>query len=140
VQSIGNADFTVTVKFDSIPNQQYQFQGIVVEQDSANFLRFQLGSSGSALVAGADKVLSHTETGLISRSISIPNGTTSLWLRIQKSGTTWTETWSADGSSYNSVGSFNQLLTPSNIGPFAGNYSNTSAPAFTAAVDYFLAQ
>jgi len=44
VQSIANADFLVTVKFDSIPTQQYQFEGLLVEHDAANFLLFQFGS------------------------------------------------------------------------------------------------
>ena len=30
VQNISDTDFTVTVKFDSIPSAQYQFQGILV--------------------------------------------------------------------------------------------------------------
>ena len=50
MQTIANADFTVAVKFDSIPTQQYQFEGILVEQDNANYLRFQFGSTASTLV------------------------------------------------------------------------------------------
>jgi hypothetical protein len=57
VQLISNADFNVEVKFDSIPTLQYQFQGILVEQDSANYLRLQLGSTGSSLVVSADKII-----------------------------------------------------------------------------------
>jgi hypothetical protein len=66
VQAISNSDFTVTVKFDSIPSQQYQFQGIVIDQDAGNYLRIQFGSGGSFLAFSADKLLSHTETGLFS--------------------------------------------------------------------------
>jgi chitodextrinase/regulation of enolase protein 1 (concanavalin A-like superfamily) len=139
MQAVSNSDFTIEVKFDSIPNLQYQFQGIVVEQDSANYLRFQFGSTGSQLVVGASQILASSETGLFSPVISVPTGATSLWLRVQKSGSTWTEFWSTDGSTFNTCGSFTQVLNVANIGPFAGNYNNTAtaAPAFTARIDYF---
>jgi hypothetical protein len=138
-QSIGNSDFTVEVKFDSIPTSKYQFQGVVVQQDAGDFLRFNFGSTGSALQVAASKILSGAETNLLNSGISLPGGASSLWLRIQKAGNTWTETWSADGSTYSNVGSFNQALTPSSIGPFAGNYGTpaSAAPGFTASVDYF---
>jgi beta-xylosidase len=138
-QSIGNSDFTVEVKFDSIPTLQYQFEGVVVEQDAGNFLRFNFGSTGSALEVAASKIVSGAETATLNSGISLPAGARSLWLRIQKSGNTWTETWSSDGSTYQNVGSFSQPLTTSRVGPFAGNYSSpaSTAPGFTAYVDYF---
>jgi len=46
--------------------------------------------------------------------------------------------WSANGSAFNTVGSFTQALTPADIGPFVGNYNATSAPAFTASIDSFV--
>jgi hypothetical protein len=137
VQAVGNGDFTVDVKFDSIPTQRYQFEGMLVEQDSANYLRFQFGSAGSALLVGASTILSHNETGVLSTTISPPAGTTSLWLRIQKSGSTWTELWSTNGSTFNSVGSFTQALSLADLGPFVGNYNSSGAPATTASIDYF---
>jgi hypothetical protein len=139
VQSVGSSDFVVDVKFDSIPALQYQFQGIAVEQDAGNFLRFNFGSTGSALHVGASKIVSGAETGQLENAISLPAGSKSLWLRIQKSGDTWTEAWSSDGSAFKDVGSFDHALAPTQIGLFAGNYHSTAsaAPAFTAYVDYF---
>jgi regulation of enolase protein 1 (concanavalin A-like superfamily) len=141
VQSIANTDFTVTVKFDSIPTQQYQFEGIVVNQDAANYLRFQFGSTESTLYATASVILSHKETSEFSLPITLPSGTTSLWLRVQKAGNTWTESWSPDGTNFNTAGStFTQALTTADIGPFAGNYNATpgDAPAFSARTDSFV--
>jgi parallel beta-helix repeat protein len=140
VQSIGGGDFTVDVKFDSIPSLKYQFEGLIVEQDAGNYLRFHAGSAGNSLEIGATKVVSHLETSQFGAGISVPNGANSLWLRVQKSGNTWTESWSTNGSSFNIAGVFVQPLTISNIGPFAGNYGSapSAAPAFTAVIDYFL--
>jgi uncharacterized repeat protein (TIGR01451 family) len=138
VQAIGNVNVDVTVKFDSIPTLQYQFQGMLVEQDSQNYLRFQFGSTGSSLIANASKILSGNETGVLGASISLPAGTKSLWLRVQRSANLWTQSWSPDGSTFHSIGSFNQALTVVDLGPFAGNYNANSAPAFAASIDYFL--
>jgi hypothetical protein len=140
IQAASNSsNFTVEVKFDSIPTLQYQFEGIVIEQDPANFLLFQFGSTGSSLVANAAKVSSADVTTVVGGEILIPNGTTSLWMRVQKAGTTWTQSWSADGVNYTAAGSFTQALTVTGLGPFAGNYNRTigAAPAFTASIDYF---
>jgi hypothetical protein len=139
LQSIANADFTVTVKFDSIPTRENQFEGILVTQDPASYLRFQFGSSASTLFVTASQILSHNETTVVDNPIALPSGTTSLWLRVQKNGTSWIETWSADGTTFNTAGTFTQTLAAANIGPFAGNYNATinSAPAFTALVDSF---
>jgi regulation of enolase protein 1 (concanavalin A-like superfamily) len=138
-QTVSNADFTVELKFDSIPTLQYQFEGLIVEQDSANYLRFQFGSTGSSLIANTSTILAHNETGVIASTISLPGGTTSLWLRVRRSGNTWTQSWSADGSTFNTVGSFSQVLTVADLSPLVGNYNPTpsSAPAFTAKLDYF---
>jgi hypothetical protein len=139
VQAISNADFKVEVQFNSIPTLQYQFEGILVEQDAGNYLRLQLGSTGSALVVSADKVVSGTATGIFSSNLSVPAAPVVLWLRVQKAGSTWTVTWSSDGVTYHTGGSFTQALTVADIGPFVGNYNSpaSAAPAFTAKVDYF---
>jgi sugar lactone lactonase YvrE len=137
VQPIADGDFHVEVKFDSIPSLQYQCQGILVEQDAANYLRFQLGSNGASLVVSASKILSDVQTDQFSSNISVPAGTRSLWLRVRRSGETWAVTWSSDGVTYQMAGSFAHALITSNIGPFAGNYNSGVAPVFTAKVDYF---
>jgi hypothetical protein len=140
MQTIGNYDFLVELKFDSIPALQYQFEGLLVEQDAANYLRFQIGSTGNAVVINASTIINKVQNPLIGGVVSIPNGATALWIRVQRSGSTWTYTWSADGNTYNTVGSFTQPLTISAIGPFAGNYNSTASasPGLTARLDYFI--
>jgi hypothetical protein len=139
VQAVGNVDFGLELKFDSVPSQQYQFEGLLVEQDASNYLRFQIGSTGSALVINASKIVSKAETAVIGGVVSAPNGTSSFWIRVQKSGNNWTYSWSTNGSTYTTVGTFTQALTVSSLGPFVGNHNSNSAvaPAFTALVDYF---
>ena len=40
MQDTENEDFTVEIKFNSIPEQNKQFQGLLVEQDADNWIRF----------------------------------------------------------------------------------------------------
>jgi uncharacterized repeat protein (TIGR01451 family) len=138
VQSISDLDFAIEVKFDSIPSLQYQFEGVLVEQDAANYLRFQFGSTGSILVVNASKILSHSETALLQSTVTAPQGTASLWMRVQRSGATWTATWSTDGVNYSTLGSFNQALTVTDLALFSGNYNpnQSFSPAFSASIDY----
>ena len=48
MQSISNVDFEVEVKFDSRVTTFSQMQGIIVEQDSSNYLRFDVYHDGSS--------------------------------------------------------------------------------------------
>jgi uncharacterized repeat protein (TIGR01451 family) len=137
VQAIGNVDFTVTAKFDSIPTQKYQFEGIVVDQNASNYVFFQFGSTGSALIVNSAVVVNGAETA--QQSATLSPGVTSLWLRVQRSGSSWTEAWSQDGTTFTTVATFTQALTATDIGLWAGNYNPTvnTAPAFSALVDSF---
>jgi uncharacterized repeat protein (TIGR01451 family) len=135
IQRVSNTDFTVETKFDSIPSQQYTFEGMAVEQDASNYLRIEFGSTGSTLIVQAASVLSGNTTALLSATVT--GATSSLWLRVQRQGATWTVSWSTNGSTYQTLGAFTQGLTVSGIGPYVGNYNAVSPPAFTATVDYF---
>ena len=137
MQAIADLDFQVETKFDSIPSQKYQFEGLIVEQDDANYLRLQIGSTGQAVDISVNTILGHVQTPLFVSNLTIPAGRTSLWLRLRRAGNTWTLGWSSDGATFQTAGSFVQSLSVFRLGPFVGNYNAGSAPAFTAKVDYF---
>ena len=40
MQNVGNTDFDVVVKIDSPPTDPYQEQGLIIQQDANNWLRF----------------------------------------------------------------------------------------------------
>jgi hypothetical protein len=46
-----NEDFEIETKFESIPTQTFQMQGVLVEQDSVNFIRFDFFSENKNLNA-----------------------------------------------------------------------------------------
>jgi hypothetical protein len=137
MQAIGNVDFNVIVKFDSIPTAQYTNEGIIVEQDGSNFLRFEVYSDGAGTFLWASTITGGAEN--IRLNAPIAAGAASFWLQVKRTGNTWTESWSTNGTTYTTGTTFTQALTAARIGPFGSNYFNpaSSTPAFTASIDYF---
>jgi hypothetical protein len=138
MQEIGNVDFEIEVKFNSAVTQQYQEQGIIVEQDGRNLLRFDIYSDGRMprLFAASLK----NQLFIARHNVGI-FGTAPLWMRVKRAGDLWTQSWSVDGSSFTETAPFGYHLKVERIGVFAGNAGakelNIPAPSFTALVDYF---
>ena len=55
LQTVANVDFQAEVKFESKPTQKYQMQGVLVEQNATNYLRFEVSSNGSATNLARDE-------------------------------------------------------------------------------------
>ena len=142
LQAVSNGDFTLEVKFDSVPilssGSSYIGQGIVVQQDTANYFRFEFGANNGVTTIVNAKIIAGTQSGLTSVPISTA-GVSSLWMRVQKAGSVWTQSWSTNGTSFSNMASFTQVLTVAAVGVYGANYGSPSsaAPAYTAVVDYF---
>jgi regulation of enolase protein 1 (concanavalin A-like superfamily) len=134
MQAVNNADFEVEVKFASELTLQFQEQGLIIEEDPDNFLRFDFYSSSSqnnafvAAVTGGNVVYSN--------ATAIPAGAP-MFLRVKRSGDSWTQSHSSDGQNWTVVNALNHAMTVSSIGPFVGNASGGTSPAHTALIDYF---
>jgi len=134
MQNVSNPNFDVIVKFESNVSQMTQLQGILVEQDAKNFIRFNVYHDGSTPKIFAAKIVNGLWTEINNSEVSVqPN-----YLRIVRSGTNWELQHSQNGQSWNVLTSFSQLYNVTKIGVFAGN-SNTSglSPEFTSKIDYF---
>jgi regulation of enolase protein 1 (concanavalin A-like superfamily) len=137
LQTISNANFDVAAKFDSSLGHQYEGEGILVVQDSGTYLRFELASNGSQTFITANLDSGGSQTQKI--SVNAPAFNPSVWMRVTRSGNTWTLSSSTDGVNYTAAGSFSQSFTVSEVGLYAWNYNSnpSSAPALTASVDSF---
>ncbi len=140
MQPVSNSDFSVDVRFQSAVAFGNQDEGILVEQDSGDFLRFDVlfnGTTGPELFAAG--ITGTKETTFVSTQISLNAGP--LWLRLSRSGNVWTGSWSTDGTNFTAAPSFTFNLNAARVGPYAGNSNATVSitPAFTAVVDYFFA-
>jgi chitodextrinase len=133
VQSVADADFEVTVKFDSAVTQKYQLQGIVVEQDNGNLLRFDFYSDGRDTRLFAASFSNGSPNARANFAIA---GGVPLYMRIKREGDLWTQSYSFDGINWLDGASFTYALNVTTAGVFAGN-AGGSPPAHTALVDYF---
>lgn len=132
MQPAEDEDLEVEVKFESQPTQAYQSQGLIVQQDPSNYVRFDVYSSGGSLKIFTATFANGSASIYSNDTISL-SGTT--YLRLGRVGNQWTAQYSSNGTSWATAASFSHSLAVSSVGPFAGNFS--PAPAFTAVVDYF---
>ncbi len=133
MQAAANEDLDIEVKFQSSLTSQYQIQGVIVEQDSSNYMRFDFvrDNLGTRVYAASFS----NGSASVKSNVSIINGNP-LYLRINRTGNQWTESYSYNGTNWTTAGSFAHTLAVASIGPFAGNAGNP-APAFTSRIDYF---
>jgi regulation of enolase protein 1 (concanavalin A-like superfamily) len=130
---VTDSDFEIEVKFDSVVTQKYQLQGILVEQDEGNLIRFDFyGRNGqtrsfvSTFVDGTPTVLSDT----------IVSPAAPMYMRVKREGDVWTQSISSDGTSWSTLVSFSHPVFVTTVSLFAGNVGS-SAPAHDALIDYF---
>jgi hypothetical protein len=116
---------------------QYYGQGLMVEGDAKDYIRFEVEAGGTVNLGVG------TITGGVSASkfqlkpfsgYAVPT-----YLRMTRVGTTFTGYWSEDGVTWNEVGAFADNLVVTGLAPYAWNYSPTpsQAPALTATFDWF---
>lgn len=137
MQPTQNVDFEIITKFESFVTQRYQMQGVFVEQDSQNFLRFEVHHDGSGVKLYAARFLAGNPRAVIA---GVPLAGTPAYLRITRVGTLWSFSYSDDGQTWVAGGSFNFSMTVTKSGVFGANHGTPPlrpAPAHTAIVDYF---
>ncbi len=136
MQACADENFEVEVKFESPVNLRYQQQGLVVEQDPNNFLRLEFYSDGGTTWVFAARLADGTPTIHVNQAV--PGGPQS-YMRLRRSGDTWTQSYSFDGQSWQTAGTFVEPLVVSGVGIYAANSADPgeTPPAHTAVVDYF---
>ncbi|RPH35650.1 DUF1349 domain-containing protein, partial [bacterium] len=136
MQPSSNTDFELEVKFEAPLTAQYQVEGVIVQQDNSNYLRFDFvrDNTGPRLFAASFSSGSPT----VRVDVRIASGTP-LYLRVRRQGNSWTPSYSFDGSAWAAATAFTQALTVTQVGPFIGNHGvpETATPAFTGLIDYF---
>jgi regulation of enolase protein 1 (concanavalin A-like superfamily) len=133
MQPAANTDFVLQAKFESPVTQQYQSQGLLVQQDFDTFIRSDIYSSGSAVLLYVAILNNGTETGV--KNAVIP-AASNYYVRITRAGNAWTVAYSGNGTTWTTGASFAYTMAVASVGLWAGN-AGASAPAHTAIVDYF---
>jgi hypothetical protein len=127
-----DVDFEIEAKFDSPLSLPSSAQGIVVEQDGNNFLRFDFLSSslGTRIWVGGARH-GYVPFRFESRPLAL---TASAWMRVWREGSLWTVAYSLDGAAWSNAVAFDHALAVERVGVSAGNVEGT---AHIGAIDYF---
>ncbi len=134
MQNVSNEDFEIEVKFESPVTKKFQSQGIIVEQDLTNFIRFDLFSDGAMLHNFSATFIDNNPTTVVDDIVS-SQVESPLYLKINRMSDTWTMYYSLDGSDWINTKTFDYNLNVSKIGLFVLNAGSTP-PAFTSVIDY----
>jgi hypothetical protein len=135
MQYVPDQDFEIEVKFDSSMTQQFQMQGVVVEDASGGFVRTEFHHDGSrtrvfsAVVQGG--------SASVKANLALSGVAGPMYLRLAREGTIWTHRYSSDGVNWQTATSFSHAMTMRAVGVYGGN-AGSSAPAHVATVDYFV--
>ena len=134
MQFVTNQDFDVEVKFASMLNSKTQTMGMLVQQDSSNWLRFNFQNDGLGLNS---LVVVDTKNGnaAVVSTTPITIGTAN-YMRLNRAGDQWNLQYSTDDTTWVPAATITRTLTMSQIGAFVGNTGNN--PAFTGVIDYFI--
>jgi hypothetical protein len=134
MQPANNVDFEIEVKFESVVSQEYQMQGVLVEQDSDDFLRFDFHSVDSSTRIFAASFTSGSPPS--QKILQVITGGAPLYMRVRRTGDQWALSYSYDGENWTTSGSFAHALSVTKVGAFVGN-AGSSPPAHTGSIDYF---
>ncbi len=135
MQAADDVDFKIEVKFNTEPAAGFNDQGIVVEQDSDNWIRFDVYSPASGPKVFVGRTVGGTNSSLLNSAIASGSAQ---YLLLERSGDTWTASISADGVSYTVATSFSLPLAITEVGVYAAN--PVDGLAWTSEVDWFFEQ
>lgn len=141
MQPIANADFEIEVKFESAVSERFQTQGILVQADARNFLRFDMYHDGTSMNLFAASFADGVPTVRYNQPITPTATVDGYFLRVARQSDSWKQQVSftgADGD-WTDGGSFNMPLITTSAGIFGGNASpgnDEPPPAFTMVADY----
>jgi len=109
---------------------------VIVEQDDAfglYWMRFDFVAGAAGLRAFSAYTIN--DVSQVRGDVLIPT-VSPIWMRVERSGFNWTQSWSDDGSNWTVASAFHQPMDTTAIGVFAGN-AGAPAPAFEMLCDYF---
>ncbi len=135
VQTITNTNFTVEIKADSPLTAPFQGVGIMALESPTRFVRCEVHLS-----AGGPKffVASIVDGSADVHHFDVGPAVSPFWIRLSRTGNTWTPAYSDDGVNFTTTASFNRTLNVTQVGPYALNAGDGGpAPEFVGLVDYF---
>ncbi|AEB47278.1 ThuA domain-containing protein [Micromonospora maris] len=141
LQNSPAGNWTIQTRVDgSLFNEQYQQAGLLVYADDDNYLKFDYVTDNAAGQTISRRIEFRSEVGgaVQSTQPQATGLTQGIWhLRLTRSGSTYTAAYSADGTSWTTLGSLTSTAvgTTPKVGLFTLGANQTASK--TAAFDYF---
>jgi len=143
LQDCADTDFELELKFESSVSGAYQEQGLLIKENETHFLRFEFYSTASntkviaaVMTPGGSSTQFPLNTNIVVNSSIGGTGIAPLYLRVNRTGNQWIQSYSTNGTSWTVATTFSHTLVVSAVGTYAGNAG--SSPPHTSSVDYFL--
>ncbi len=134
LQSADDADLDVVAHFDSSPTVAGQGQGLLFVQDAQNWIRFSILRTATRTEISVFKMVN----GKASRIKNVNLAGTGLgYLRVIRTGDSWTFQRSWNGTTWLAHGTFTIPFDLTQVGVVATSHASGTSPGFTAVVDYF---
>ena len=136
MQSAGNDDFTVEVKFESLLTATGQMQGILVKEDNDTYVRVAFEQTATGFIMFSRFV--KDGVAVKSTTVTFADGTTlPTMMRVKRTGDSFQRFYYQDGQ-WKGQAAYSMSMTPIQVGVFAGAAGAAgTAPGHTAVVDYF---
>jgi len=132
--SLRDTDFAHEFWWDSVPVANSQDQGVLYEQDDANFVRVDFYSNASGLFVYGKQIAGSPVGGGF--NIQVVGSPSRLGLRVSRTADTWTVYYSTDnGITWLPTPGIEGPLAVNTLGLYVGN-AGTSPPTFDAHVDW----
>ncbi len=135
MQTIGNYDFNVAVKIDSVlaAVNEGAKEGLMATSDNADYICFELAADGTNLHLSAETVVGGSTTVVLDTT-NFTQSQGSIYLRLSKTGSAYIAYYSVDGSNWIQATSFTDTKIPVSIGLFGSNYNTSPAMAVPVAI------
>ena len=135
MQRVNNTDFEIEVKFDTqfsqtLPSDQFQMQGVIIEEDFDDVVRFEFFRTGSNT-----RIFAATfEDGIRNKKHNIViTGTNPFYMTVARVNDKWTQSYSPDGDNWTNTLSFTHPMSVTAAGVYAGNQNAPNE----VLIDYF---
>lgn len=129
LQTLPGGDFEVSTKLDFAPTNDYQQAGLVLYQSDTELFKLVRLHAGTQVLDFAHA------NGSFGELFAAFDGS-SVYLKIQKTGSTYAGYYSADGTTWNLITSYESTVAPPQAGLVAFN-GPLDAPEINADFDYF---
>lgn len=138
MQSSGNDDFGIEVKFSAAVTEIGQTQGVLLQEDSDTYARFAFEKTlAKGVLLYAQFMDDGAQVKAVSTELGLPESPA--YMRVTRAGSVWRWYYSVDGVAWTVVkGNHTIEMSVVEAGFFVGNSaSGGTPPAFKTAVDYF---